>query len=419
VVIVVSSGLAWLLRRFSSPTRYSLVLLFISFGFSWVQSARFLERYPESSFSKVEDVSNSVFEFQRTKKNTLVIIPDGYAGSDFTRLLRESPGFSPELEGFTFYHNTVARHGGTWGSVPEMLGGPAFRVTNLLGESRHWREVYKSAQDSLNAKLSAIGGGLDFVYGESVTGVSYYDRHSGFFKDAVDFAWLKLVPGFVRNRVYSGIKTRSDFEPKRKWDFLLRFLSKVEVGTSGTGRVKVLHVQVPHPSNFIPEGCRFDIVDTPTYVRADYHTEAGCFVRFLIALKKKLEAIGVYDNTEIIVVSDHGWEGRGTDFGQDMRGFGKDTYEGRSDPGILHPLLLVKPAGTRHAFEIDEKHFMVNTDVYPMICGTWNQCSPEVDPLSIKDRVHRFYITTPQFVLKHEYEVRNNLFESRNWRKIR
>jgi arylsulfatase A-like enzyme len=80
------------------------------------------------------------------------------------------------------------------------------------------------------------------------------------------------------------------------------------------------------------------------------------FMAAMKALERWLDSLkemGVYDNTRIIVVSDHG------------SGFDNSLFE---DPGMVvhNPLLLVKQPGLRGALEISDE-FMTNADVPALV----------------------------------------------------
>ena len=160
-------------------------------------------------------------------------------------------------------------------------------------------------------------------------------------------------------------------------------------------------------------------------IRQVYHYHAN--MAAMIQLGKwfdYLRSQDLYDNTRIILVSDHGYFLHQLD---DMR-FGKHTLE---DAMALNPLLMVKDFGSR-TFATD-RSFMTNGDV-PTLAFRGVIANP-VNPYTGKAITDEAKHAGPQQVLVGSsanvqensgntflpgnwYEIKNNIFDMSQWKKI-
>ncbi len=158
------------------------------------------------------------------------------------------------------------------------------------------------------------------------------------------------------------------------------------------------------------------------YQMAHYHANAAAFVQighWLDYLKEE----GVYDNTKIILVADHGR------FLYQMEG--TELPDG-SDLMAYNPLLLVKDFGSRGELQVDHR-FMTNADV-PTI-ATLDVIENPVNPFTQRPIQGEMDKTVPQkvttsfeynvavnrgntFLPGHWYTVHDNIFVQDNWEDL-
>jgi YidC/Oxa1 family membrane protein insertase len=67
----------------------------------------------------------------KTGKNVLLIMLDGAINSYFPLFLRENPEFSGSFDGFTYYPNTIALYGRTLFGAPPLFGGYEYTTYNM------------------------------------------------------------------------------------------------------------------------------------------------------------------------------------------------------------------------------------------------------------------------------------------------
>jgi len=159
-----------------------------------------------------------------------------------------------------------------------------------------------------------------------------------------------------------------------------------------------------------------------------------CALKALVRFFQWMRREGVYDNTQILLVSDHD--------GNDSASFGKEfdalrsgsaTYFGLqpADKNYFRPhaLLLVKQRDSRGELRIDPRP-MSSADVVPLICAADGPCPgvEYLDPLKNRETPRvRTYSTGAVRIQRHEkgrfittdFEVRGTMFDPKNWKQVK
>lgn len=158
-------------------------------------------------------------------------------------------------------------------------------------------------------------------------------------------------------------------------------------------------------------------------VMIHYHANAASLLK-LADWFDYLRECGVYDNTRIIVVSDHGWSLG--DFEQSL--YGNNCYGGFA---LYNPLLLVKDFGAT-GFHIDDT-FMTNADTPALAAeGLIETAANPFSGKTLKNEEakkgeqHVVYTNDWQTSVNNGYKllpatwhsVRDNVFDKNNWSKI-
>ena len=148
-----------------------------------------------------------------------------------------------------------------------------------------------------------------------------------------------------------------------------------------------------------------------------FDTEA-CALKYLSDYIQSLKELGIYDNTQIFVVSDHS--------GNDNINIPVlDKYDTRPDS-----LFLFKDFGTSGDLKIDSR-LMANYDIASMFCENLPNGCPNVPPNILKnypqDRelIHTIPIAWQtekhkpnEWLLNKAYKVRGNIYDPKNWTDI-
>ena len=316
------------------------------------------------------DAIQSVNRYSRDL-NVFIIVLDSLQSDIFSKAMSD-----PELRdaippGFTFYRNAVSQYGRTEFSLPSILTSKtfsSFRYTDgwmeelmaqsvpgrlvergfdavLVGfthdipcDSKQWR--YKCLQNETLAEPGIANAGLR----KDVS-------------DLLSLALFRLAPHFLKPRVYDDgrfrvpplypvLSTREAPDRNKRAPTysntridlaVLDELTGSALASESTPQFRLLHFWAAHRPNTVDESCR-DFGDekrTGTTEKGNNAPVAAthCILSRLYRFLHRLDEIGVYDQSLIFVVADHG------------------RFRGHWN-GV--PVFLVKPRGDRQPFRTSE-----------------------------------------------------------------
>ena len=284
-----------------------------------------------ASFSRFTALSSS--------DNVLVLSFDGLASTVAKQVLEEDPELKQQLKDFIFYDNAIATAPATWASIrSEVFGNFNFREDNSASTSPQPmtaransidREqaidsdiVTYGAYSSFNSepadRITPLTLGSTSFAERSVTALDLYPYIAARIGTALtakvmDDQIKALVPLESLNA-----KTRRSLEHKGQgWDALptlhsddlMMFMENLHV--AGNRRnVRYLHLLHTHFPVDFDEHCTYRSNDLE-WLNANQNyrgllNETHCALRQTAQVIAKLKAIGAYDNTVLVVKSDHG-----------------------------------------------------------------------------------------------------------------
>ena len=357
---------------------------------------------------------NALTAFSKDDINVLVLLFDGFSGSHLGHILEQFPQFREHLGGFTYYPNTISVDGHTTRTAHTILSGHA--QAPYANKNKSMQEYADGIKDALLRTYSAFAkGGFDvqsfgmpyLQNADSSKGVSIYDYSDDYFPaykalhnieslvqslrvqnrpigEMISMGLFYFAPYTLRTRVYR------DFEfGSHSWIFG----SKVQIGgfinglknasqlpiiarnlnANAKGKtLKYIHTMHTHypfsldstsscvprfsPPSQLPEAYK------PFVANALHYDNEICAMREAFVILDFLKANGIYDNTMIVLVSDHSYN---------------DIIEHNIPKSSLgnnpNPLLLIKNFNAKAPLQVDSR-LMSNADVYGILCDTFKVC---------------------------------------------
>ncbi len=268
--------------------------------------------------------AESMFDLS-TKHNVIHIVLDGFQSDLFGEILAEErQTLDRSFSGAVFFENHTGAFPTTIVSVPAMLSGRLYRNDRSL--QRYVRDIFQ--QGSLFKSLRAGGYRVDSLTEmhhdkESATNyyriprpyVSYDDYTQFTAWQLADLSLFRHAPHLLRPAIYNGqawrLQTR--FGPgdtnSRRYHPVNGSVVLNELAHRLTPRTvepvyKFIHVGIPHQPVALNGNCEFTGVVRST--RSSYKEQARCAVVRTAAILDRLKSQGVYDNTFVVVSSDHG-----------------------------------------------------------------------------------------------------------------
>jgi len=419
------------------------------------------------------DTVDPVFHLSKTGKNVFVIMLDRAVNGYIPTIFQEDPDLKTSYSGFTYYPNTVSFGFFTIQGAPPLYGG--YEYTPLEMNKRSKEPLVKKYDEALSVlpRLFAQNGyaatmadapwgnfswisDMSFMndYPEKITTVhtmkkykaEWYKMHNTEMPavqsalDKRNFIWvgiMKDLPFLLREAVYGDGNWWAVASPESgNTTFLdsysvLDFLPKLTDTTATTNTFTFMDNDTTHD----PALCQApDYVPVPkvTYrgktAFADdlhYHANAAAIHRLAVWLDY-LKKEGVYDNTRIIIASDHGRNVKTNQFEKERKLPFMREY--------CHPYLLFKDFNASGEIQTDNT-FMTNADaptlaVKDIIANPVNPFTG--NKITSDGKKNLVTITSSKNWLPSQqnkntlavagtdwFTVHDNIFNEKNWRPVK
>ena len=425
-VCFVAAG--WLLARHTAAVVNGLgVLLLACPVLTAVGLYSVHDRINRKSEEEFGQGKGALFSFSQTGKNMLLIFVDGAMTGYLPDILREDPTLEERFRGFTWYSNVVSTGNRTLNGLPAVFGGFDYTVSAINARpggtlkeklsaayrpyvenfhERGYQVLYsdpfwfglerKGDCEYFNQQYEPTGQGRCIhTIGKQVADKKAAVREGrsgelfmGLAKQYVAISLFKAAPRFLKRAVYGeGQWLGLSYAWKQREDkYLNNFFSLVSIGefantAAPRDTFTFITTELTRAPLFVnEETCipnralstadpriaellgRYHDPDTV----AIYQT-TKCAVQGLAKLMDWLRAQGIYDNTMVVLASDHGW----LSHNPLLAGFKDRTAQQRFS--MFQAFLMTKPYGS--AIDLTEsKEFISNANVPGLICETIGGC---------------------------------------------
>jgi hypothetical protein len=409
------------------------------------------------------------YTFSKTGRNVLVIMLDRGSSGYVPFIFEEKPELLSSWSGFTYYPNCVSFGAFTRIGAPPLFGG--YEYTLIEMQKRTSETLEKKLKDGffMLPRLLADNGfsvttsdipyvGVRPVYPEDdIRRLYLYDKDfSNFIKKdetigifdyypkitaaLLRFSAFKCVPSFLRRFMYDGGEYLSFAKPTfalprltlNNYALLYSLPLLTSTTTENASFANIIVNDLAHQPAFLqapeymPVSQVSDRGNGPWANDEHYHVNMAVFLllgKYFDFLKEN----GVYDNTRIIVVSDHGNRFLKSSLPNAFTLFNGNNMEG------YHPLLLVKDFNDTAPLRTN-LDFMTNADT-PLLATKGlieDPHNPWTGKPLLADKAAGVTIFNPPFNPNkaranntYTYAVRNfewihvkdNIFVPENWRK--
>lgn len=341
-----------------------------------------------------------IYNLSKDKENVIVIMQDRLFIPYVDYILNNHPEISEKFEGFTFYKNTSSFGPLTMIGTPGLFGGYDYtpyeinKRTNQTLQEKHNQALLTMPSLFLNEGWNVTVSDLPYenyleypvtdMYKDfpnikriNVMGTYsdlWYEQHdvpkSQYFSSSIKrnfiwFAFFKMVPPILRFGIYGHEYWRSFNEFEKKSYFIdnystLEYLPELFSFNSDKSSFIMWDNELTHDGYLLqaPEFIPVDNVDNSKFNdlyinNTDYHTQFAALYRISLLLEK-LKDEDVYDNTKIIIVSDHGIPDLKKEY---FKNFTNRPF----NPARKTATLLVKDFNSKGDF-VTDMSFMTNAD---------------------------------------------------------
>jgi YidC/Oxa1 family membrane protein insertase len=424
----------------------------------------------KTKFSEIIDVQ-PIFHLSKDKPNLIIIMADKAIGGFVKPIFDEQPYLYNQFDGFTWYPNTLSFAMHTLMGVPPIWGGYEYTPKEMNNRnSVPLVEKYNESLLVIPRILSEKGYNVTVtdphrVNFEQTRDTSIYEkiknvqvfytigRYSDLWsslnnfnaealvsgdiiRNSLWFSFLKISPPFFRKIIYDNGKywgkgeTMDTIKDLINNYAVLDFLPTLTDYDSEVSSAILFSNEITHKYSFL---------QYPSYIPATEITDKGngkfSFNRYYhvnSAFYKKtgewleeLKKNHVYDNSRIIIVSDHGTDidAMIADTELQMPNVRRESY---------NPVLLFKDFNSKGKLKTDMS-FMTNADV-PVLA--LDGIAETINPFTGKSlrenpKERELYITTNHIYDPHKHSkyaynikkdqwiiVKNNIYDPNNWEKV-
>jgi len=271
--------------------------------------------------------SDSMFEVSRTK-NAFHIVLDGFHSDVFSEILAaERELMDRDFSGFVFFEDHAGAFPTTIVSIPAMLTGTTYRqeeplqkyIQSRFAEGSIFRTLRGQGYrvDSITEMPFDNQGATNF-YRMPRPYVSYeaYTQYAAW--QLADLSLFRHAPHILRPWIHNdqawrlqntfgqnqgGASSGRGYHSVNGAAVLGDFARRMIVA-SDERLYKFIHVGIPHLPVAVNAECEFKGV--LPYTRDTYRGQARCGVMRVAAFLNRLRELGVYDESVIVIASDHG-----------------------------------------------------------------------------------------------------------------
>ena len=430
------------------------ISLVAAFGISIINSVPIRKGYKQAKELKASgqkaDTLKPVFNLSKTHKNVIVIMQDRALATIFPYILEEKPELKNQFEGFTWYQNTASFANFTLYAVPAVYGGYEYTpeamnrrsdvalvdkhneackmmpvlfdqngftstVTDMSWANYVWIPDLRIFDDYPSIKKAPTIRVYTDYWLKQHPDVKGFSKQSDFLKR--NFFWFstfKIMPALLRETIYDegswwAAKTGNEFiEDFLKNYAALDYLPELTEAESNKPTFTIIVNEATHEPAMTGypnyDLSTTDIGPGPLDDDPHYNSNSSALYR-LGEYMDYLKKLGVYDNTRIIIVADHGG--------------GCKVDELLGNPGWTsnNPLLLFKDFNSTGPITSDDT-FMTNADT--AILATQNLITDATNPFTgklLQDSVNKEKIYSAYGSWNPDGQ-HNNTFKVTSWNSI-
>lgn len=294
-----------------------------------------------------------------TDKNFVIFVVDMVDGDTFESVVNESEEYQNALRDFTYYNNTLCAYPYTYYAVPQLLSGEWYEGGEIYDtfRSRCLRESPLFTR--LQNENWQMGMYLDeLIFDKNAEPERFYNlrwqasnivSHSAFWRVILRMSCVKNAPFDFKRLGYSlpeklnGLKYGNLYNTDTWFVYHnSNFLESCQQAdsTQNGGKTdlcqdkmfKYIHVEGAHyPFQYGPHMENVEGTD-----QANYRNNVAGTVYMIGQYLDMLRNNGTYDNTAIVIMSDHG--------------FAQDENGGEANEGRQHSIFLAKGFGESHDY---------------------------------------------------------------------
>ncbi len=466
IFLLIFVGLRFVLKAGKTKELFSfLVIIHISLAAMTTISLLGIKNHPEKEKDGVSqfdnmlpDYNHDLLSYSKKGNNVVVLMLDMFSGDNIQPMLDTHPEFHAILDGFAWYSNTLSAGGATLQGEPGIHGGHYYtphkvntrKIDSLENEIARGYKIFSSSFGNKNYDVSFSGVTITscenikkhlempikFCSDRSINHdyINYWLDNN---KEIADWyqsnesskvseilpalGFFLASPYSVRRYIYGARSWMGAYDTYvndlkisiSRFAFLDSW-SSISNTKSKKNTFKYIQTAFTHFPYALTSDCQLSdrknvmVKKDSDEAYKQYRDHTTCAMRSLSKWLNWLKKNNIYDNTKIIIVSDHGYENNSIGFWRahalmlvkDFNSFGplvvKDTFLSNADtPSIACSAI----GGCEHIIPDPTKHFIADRSLFITYGPSNILANPEN-----KYNVHK------------QYEVKKSIFNPENWK---
>lgn len=403
--------------------------------------------------------------FTKTGKNVVVLMLDRVEAPYLNMIFDNEKQLKSSFEGFTFYPNTISYNGHTLMAAAPLYGGYEYSPYNsnqrdslTLKEKQNQAiltlpRILTEQSDFTASMFDTSWGNLSYIADmnftngyEKISGEVLNGRYTGNFKSENTLfnsdtlqksvernlffvSLFREIPAVLRNAIYFkgswwSAEKVSDLDEFIDWYAPLYYMNEITDFNSETNSLMMITNEATHSTQDVSELDQFS--EKLSYTSDTVYKVTYASLEAVAKWLDNLKANGVYDNTRIIIVSDHG-------VGTHVKGIYETATIDGFEKSHLNPLFMVKDFNAKGEIKISND-FMTNADtpyiaVKDIVKNPINPFTNKELSDGSKEKSEGILVTSDDIFMPHHsksnykftlnpkkwYRVKNNIFEDKNW----
>lgn len=290
--------------------------------------------------------TSEMFNAASSDKNFYIFMVDSQSASEFTQVISGQEQFRHAFDDFTYYPDTLSAYAYTRDSVPFVLSGRLNKNEESFGDysarALNDSALFK-ALDERDYEIYLYGSELAW-YGKknfTVKNNPNFDNVNMKFEEYLDaemrYVWFKYLPYAFKKAAGVGAMDFGRSVENFNWgnDTLYNEFKEVpRLSKTSKPQFRFIHAEGAHVPFDMDEN--MNRIEGGTYLQKTTAT-----AKLIAAFIERLKENGVYDNSVIVVLSDHGYQPANAPENYILSRF--------------NPILLIKGAGEKHELAYSDK----------------------------------------------------------------
>jgi len=436
----------FLLKQYHKYLIWSIVCLHLLVG----SQAMYAAIQSKNPFRNDTVLSSQKIMFSKTEPNVLFILADGIQGLFIEQMMQENTDLRESYTGFTWYSNCVSVSNYTHTSVPVMMSGTSFYIDSLNADTEHdIRYKITDAANSFIDRVHANGYSMTsthmhysradysaiehFIpeYGSKIDELALKNNYKlktfeVWYNRLWENALLYCSPLFIKASVYNDsewiIQSDEISQNLDKYNYLKLLVNLSDASSEEPNFIYIHNHSGHNPWYILNDDASFEVdvhpYDNNLWVMQEYG-------RLFDWMKNE----NMYDNTKIIVVSDHGisWGHYDGEISLPTPKNWDENIAKSLDLDLkkywrLNALLMVKDFNERASFSEDtmlmtnaDASYIAFDDSYLESLKMLNQRTVTSFHVDWKGSFAKY----KKHPIRDTYRIKNSMFDLNNWTRVK